>query len=312
VTDIYRPVRAFLANTKEHGARMAPTTTPQPVQFYSSGIRCSALLWRPDVNCPAPAVVLCHGFRGIKEWGLPEFAELFARAGFVALAIDYRGFGESDGERGRLVPREQVADIRAALSWLEAQSFTDASQLVVYGTSFGGGNAIQAAADDQRVRAVVCQVGLGDVRRGWSTLWSQLEPLLADDRKQRAVAGESGRVDPGKLLDNSQSNNAFAAVEARWPRARQTFPLEAVEAVFEFAPERAVAAISPRPVLFLGAGRDLAVPLSETESLYAAAAEPKRMHVYDIAHYDIYEHPHVDRAVADTLAFLTDNGIRPR
>lgn len=289
----------------------AAGVTPEPVDFFSSGTRCSALLWRPASSTPAPAVVLCHGFRGIKEWGLPAFAELFAQAGFVALVIDYRGFGESDGERGRLIPREQVSDIRAALSWLEAHDFVDAQRLVLYGTSFGGGNVVQAGADDPRAAAVVCQVGLGDVRRCWGALYARLEPVLAADRMQRAVTGVSGRIDPGGMLDNAQSNAAIAAAEARWPRIRQDFPIEAAEAIFEFAPERTVASIAPRPILFLGAADDLAVPISETKALFAAAHEPKRLHIYDIAHYDIYEHPHLDRAVADTLAFLAAHGIAP-
>lgn len=282
---------------------------PQAIDYYSSGVRCSALLWRPETTNPAPAIVLCHGFRGIKEWALPDFAELFVKAGFVALAIDYRGFGESDGERGRLVPREQVSDIRAAMSWLENQPFVDADQLLLYGTSFGGANVIQAAADDARVRAVVCQVGIGDVRRCWPEAWDRMEPLVAQDRRQRAVTGVSERIDPGLILDNSQSNAAFVEAEERWPQIRQTFPFEAVESIFEFAPERDVARISPRPVLFLGAGDDLAVPVAETDSLFREAEEPKALHVYDIAHYDIYESPHRERAVADSLAFFDANGI---
>lgn len=282
---------------------------PQAIDYYSSGVRCSALLWRPETSGPVPAVVLCHGFRGIKEWALPDFAELFVNAGFVALAIDYRGFGESDGERGRLVPREQVSDIRAALSWLEGQTFVDGDQLMLYGTSFGGANVIQAAADDSRVRAVVCQVGIGDVRRCWPAAWERMEPLVAKDRHQRAVTGASERIDPGLILDNSQSNAAFIEAEERWPQIRQTFPVEAVESIFEFTPEHDVARISPRPVLFLGAGADLAVPVEETESLFESASEPKSVHIYDITHYDIYESPHRERAVADSLAFFAKHGI---
>lgn len=282
---------------------------PEAVDYYSSGVRCSALLWRPERTSPAPAIVLCHGFRGIKEWALPDFAELFVNAGFVAMAIDYRGFGESDGERGRLVPQEQVADIRSALSWLEGQTFVDAEQLMLYGTSFGGANVIQAAADDSRVRAVVCQVGIGDVRRCWPTAWTRMEPLVVKDRHQRAATGVSERIDPGLILDNSQSNAAFIEAEERWPQIRQTFPMEAVESIFEFVPERDVARISPRPVLFLGAGEDLAVPVEETELLFDAALEPKCMHIYDITHYDIYETPHKERAVKDSLAFFAMHGI---
>lgn len=284
---------------------------PEAIDYYSSGTRCSALLWRPPTSRPAPAIVLCHGFRGIKEWALPDFAALFAEAGFVAMAIDYRGFGESDGDRGRLVPHEQVSDIRAAMSWLEGQHFVNADHLVLYGTSFGGANVIQTAADDRRVAAVVCQVGIGDVTRSWPTAWERMEPLVTDDRIRRAVTGVSARIDPGEILDNSQSNAAFVDAEARWPQIRQTFPLEAVEAIFEFAPERDVARISPRPALFLGAGNDLAVPVSETNALFTSAAEPKRLHIYDITHYDIYQSPHRERAVADTISFLAEHSIQP-
>jgi hypothetical protein len=43
----------------------------------------------------------------------------------------------------------------------------------------------------------------------------------------------------------------------------------------------------------------------------ADAGEPKRLHVYDIAHYDIYEHPHVNRAISDVVAFLAEHEVGP-
>lgn len=268
------------------------------VDFHSSGTRCSALLFTPATTAPAPAIVLCHGFRGIKEWALPDFASLFAEAGYVAMAIDYRGFGESDGERGRLIPAEQVEDIRAALSFLEGHERVDAGRLALYGTSFGGANVVQAAAIDQRVGAVVCQVGIGDVARAWPDALERFRDRLDEDRRQRAHTGVSARIDPGEILDNHQSNAAFAVMEQRFPQLRQTFPLEAVERIFEFRPEAVVADIAPRAALFIGATTDAAVPVEETTSLYAAAREPKRLEIFDITHYEIYESPHRERAVA--------------
>ena len=38
----------------------------------------------------------------VKELLLPAFAEYFANAGCVAMTFDYRGFGGSEGEPGRL------------------------------------------------------------------------------------------------------------------------------------------------------------------------------------------------------------------
>ena len=69
------------------------------VTYYSQGARISAVLYTPEGAGPGglPGIVLCHGFTGIKELILPDYARRFAAAGYVALAFDYRGFGESEG-----------------------------------------------------------------------------------------------------------------------------------------------------------------------------------------------------------------------
>lgn len=282
--------------------------TGEKVTYYSHGVACSALLWSPkDVAGAAPGVVLCHGFRGIKEWALPDFAAQFADLGYAALAIDYRGFGESDGQRGRLVPDEQVEDIRSALSFLAGQPGVDPNRLALYGTSFGGANVIAAAAVDERARAVVCQVGIGNVRRAWHEAYGRFEERLHTDRLERARSGKSATIDPGEILDNDQSNAAFEIATRRWPQLRQQFPLEAVDRIFEFAPEEVAAKISPRASLFIGAAVDNAVPVDETTHLYEAAKEPKHIEVFDITHYEIYESPHRERAVLLADGFFKEH-----
>lgn len=273
--------------------------TGEPTQFYSWGTRCAAVLWRPEVPAGerVPAVVLCHGFRGIKEWFLPDFAREFAARGYGVLTFDYRGFGESDGERGRLVPDEQVEDIRAAVAFLGGQEWVDDRRVAVYGTSFGGANVVAAAARDPQIGCVICQVGIGDTRRAWPEAYARFAERLAADRLARARTGVSETVDPGEVLDNPQSNAAFAAAEARFPQLRQRFPLAAVERIFEFKPEAVVGGIAPRAVLFIGATEDHAVPVEETTHLYEAASHPKALEIFDITHYEIYESPHRERAV---------------
>lgn len=58
----------------------------------------------PADSTKNPVIILCHGFGGIREILLPDFSEAFTRAGFSTITFDYRDFGDSDGERGRLVP----------------------------------------------------------------------------------------------------------------------------------------------------------------------------------------------------------------
>ena len=98
--------------------------------------------WWADANPDAPAVLYLHGAR----WNMTGHVrrmEQLRRMGFSVFAIDYRGFGKSDGD----LPSEQMAyeDARAAWSWM-AQQQPDASRRYIFGHSLGGAIAIDLAA----------------------------------------------------------------------------------------------------------------------------------------------------------------------
>ncbi|MBI4516643.1 MAG: alpha/beta fold hydrolase [Deltaproteobacteria bacterium] len=276
-----------------------------PVHFFSCGSKCAALVWRPDAGGserPRPGVVMCHGFTGIKEWLLPPFAEAFCAAGFVVLTFDYRGFGQSEGARGRLVPLEQVEDIRNAVTFLGAQPGVDAERIGLWGTSFGCANVVQAAGIDPRPWCVVGQVGFGSIPRRMrlSSTPEQRELLrvmLAQDAVQRVSTGVSQLIDPGTILNDEQSVAAFAQGLAALPQLATQLPLEAVERIMEYEPEQVVHRVAPRPLLLIGARYDTAVPISELECLYRAAAELKCLEILDIGHYEIYDLPHRTTAI---------------
>src|SRR3990167_8349182 len=133
--------------------------------FYSDGNKIAATLFIPDdlnESEKRPGIVLCHGFTCIKELILPDYARRFAAAGYVALAFDYRGFGDSEGERGRLIPSAQVADIRNSITFLETLDEVDPERIGLWGTSYGAANVIQVAGIDPRPKCIVAQVGFGD------------------------------------------------------------------------------------------------------------------------------------------------------
>lgn len=93
---------------------------------------------RPD----APAILYLHGARWSLTGQLFRIEEL-RDFGFSVLAIDYRGFGKSDGE----TPTEKTVyeDARAAWRWLAAQQ-PDPARRFIYGHSLGGAVAIDLAA----------------------------------------------------------------------------------------------------------------------------------------------------------------------
>lgn len=83
----------------------------QDVTFSSQGLSCAGWLYVPndlEGDEKRPAIVMAHGFSAVKEMYLSNFAEKFEEAGFVVLVLDYRYFGDSEGEpRGCLIPHEQ-------------------------------------------------------------------------------------------------------------------------------------------------------------------------------------------------------------
>lgn len=116
------------------------------------GSRLAADIFAPDdlrSNQRYPAILLCHGWGGLKS-GLARHVLRFAEHGFVALAFDYRGWGESDGRiissangptlkqagaqtlevrvaREIVDPIDQLLDVRNAFSFLLGEDCVDTS-----------------------------------------------------------------------------------------------------------------------------------------------------------------------------------------
>ena len=74
------------------------------LSIYSDGVRLSATIWQPDkksekkdTSTRFPAVLLCHGWGGIRDHLDSSYAPKFAAEGFVCLTFDYRTWGDSDG-----------------------------------------------------------------------------------------------------------------------------------------------------------------------------------------------------------------------
>ena len=275
-------------------ARPAPPI--QRVDFYSDGARLDGMLYTPEALPPGTkrgAVVLLAGYTYLKEFVLPDIARALSAAGYVALVFDYRGFGESDGPRWRLMPAEQVADARAALTFVADQTQVDRERLALVGVSLGGSNAIAAAAADPRVAAVVSIASPGNgerwlrgLRRYWE--WDEFLARLAADRTRRVRSGESSRVHPLEIvLPDPETESFFERVYGEFPQMRCELPLETAEALIEFRPEDVIGRLAPRPVLLMHGAADRLVPLDESRQLFERAGSPRRLEVLpEMGHFD--------------------------
>jgi pimeloyl-ACP methyl ester carboxylesterase len=238
-------------------------------------------------------VVLLAGFTYLKSLLLPDIAKALNAAGYPALVFDYRGFGDSDGPRWRLLPSEQVADARAALTFLADQPQVDPERLALGGISLGGANAIAAAAVEPRVAAVVTIASPGNgerwlrsLRRYWE--WDEFLARLAADRSRRVSSGESTRVHPLEIVPpDPEAESFFERIYTEFPEMRCELPLETAEALIEFRPEDQVARLARRPLLLVHGAADRLVPPDESRHVVERAGASGRLEVLPgIGHFD--------------------------
>lgn len=285
--------------------------------FYSAGIRLAANVHLPNDlrhGESRAGVVLCHGFGGIRKHVLPMVAQVFADAGYVVLRFDYRGFGDSEGTRGRIVPMEQVEDIRSALTYLAAQPEVDPERIGVYGSSFGGANAVFVAGIDERARCVVSTVGVGNGRRWLQRLrrhweWIEFLKALEEDRVKRVAGGESKRVSPDVIaVPDPGTHEWHEEVHRQFPERKYMLSLETADYLLEYRPEDVVHQIAPRPLLLIHVEDDLLVPTEESEILYERAGEPKKLILMrGLAHHDVYAGDHFEEVMKHALAWFEDH-----
>ncbi|MER7396222.1 CocE/NonD family hydrolase [Streptomyces sp. NPDC000151] len=100
----------------------------------------------PAVVLPAPLINIGHrAYLGmLSRW---------ARGGYAVLAYSQRGLAESTGEIHVAGPQD-VADATEVIDWLIQQGDVDSDRIGFFGSSYGAGTSLLAAARDPRIKAV--------------------------------------------------------------------------------------------------------------------------------------------------------------
>ncbi len=206
---------ALIFNTLHAQERKVDAPIPDDVSFrkeniVSEGTRMTAEVFAPKEpkSERLPTIVMSHGWGGTAAALRPD-AIVFARAGYLVIAFDYRGWGGSDSrliadgkpetKDGKLVaavkevrevvdPIDQTTDILNAIHWAVGDKQCDPQRLGIWGSSFAGGHVVYVAARDPRVKAFVSQVGSMDGR------WVIKEPKLRDYTFSQGTARARGAI----------------------------------------------------------------------------------------------------------------------
>ncbi len=233
-----------------------------PLPFFSERCRLDADLYLPaDANGPrgVPVVVVSSGYQGLKVIHPERFARALTPLGYAVLAFDYRGFGWSEGERGRLVPQDWVEDLRSAVDRVAGSSLADPDRIGLLGWGMGGGVVVAEASDDPRVRAVAALNCISDGERSTRSMhdeasWTRLFERIALDRARRATTGRSEITSPWDIvrLDLDERTDGYVGAELyKAPGFGSGVTLESADQLLRFSPERVVGRLAGRPLLIV-------------------------------------------------------------
>jgi dipeptidyl aminopeptidase/acylaminoacyl peptidase len=274
--------------------------TVEEVRFHSGDAGLAGTLkLPPDGSPPFAAVVQGPGWLGLRDANAYKpYHEALTAAGMAVLVFDYTGFGDSTGDATYLDPMGQVADWRAAVTYLETRSDIDAKRIGAFGSGgTGGGNAIVAAALDPRIGPVVSQVPIADgrdwlhrMRREYE--WLELLEQLRADRLRHVETGEWTMVAPREGImvptPERKASTIKADVDDRIPAQVK---LASAEAIFAYRPIDVVDRISPRALMLIAVENDATTPEDHAYALYERAGSPKRLVIQTgTTHYAAYAH----------------------
>jgi len=270
----------------------------QPITFRSEGAALAGVATGPDglsATDRRPCVIIMHGFGGHKNgpqqrWSSKQLADW----GYVCMRFDFRGCGESEGDKGVVRPDIQIADAGNAVSYMASRPDVDPDRILMIGTSYGASVAVCAAARDARVSAVIAQ-------GGWGIGENLFRFLHATPEKW---AKFTGMIDAGRAARRDGKP---------WPRAHRydivpvpehlranidgpstfDFSVETAEAFLSFNPETEVAKVAPRPLMLIHAAEDFVVPAEGSMELFRKAGKNAELYLISgVDHFMFGENEH--------------------
>lgn len=245
-----KPVAKQGLGPSDYAYVMPEGVTTKEIVYYSEGVPCYGKIFYPKGFDPAkktPAIVLGQGWAG-SHVSIEKYAAAFAKHGLVAMAIDYRGWGNSEGnvrllspvdlgggmekdenrhtiiqnatvwvKRTRLDARDQQDDYRNAISFIQGEPGVDPDRIGVWGSSYAGGNSLAVAGQDARVKAIAIQIpGINGNPDGTPPM--NYSGAVLEDAIKRARTGQGSELWTGysrsllidsEMIEANRENNTL-------------------------------------------------------------------------------------------------------
>lgn len=291
-----------------------PAYRIERVSFSSGGQTLVGHLYLPrgvDASTPAPAAVVTGAWMTVKEQMAGRYASELAQRGLVALAFDFRGWGESGGEpRAMESPAAKTDDIRAAVAFLHTRGEVARGRVGALGICASAAYVAAAAADTPGIasvalvapwlhdRAIVEQVyggpdavrtlidsGRAAERQFRATGVSTLVPAASTTDKSAVMFNVPYYTEPGRGLIPQWENRFNVASWEGW------LTLDAMP----------LAARLKQPLIMVHS-EAAAIPQGAKQFYARVGASKRALWLDKLSQFDFYDQPRAVTQAADAVA----------
>lgn len=246
----------------------------EATKFYSDRLELDGSFYYPSEGTKADqevAVVICSGFQGLNNIHPARFSRALTKRGYTCFGFDYRGFAESEGKPGRVLVEEQVRDIVAAVSFVQAKL---SKPIVLAGWGMAGGLILEAARLLKGLESLVSINGFYNAKRVQIAVrgeagWSEFQNWYLNEKKESSFTKTEKLFDPFRIYPLDPVTQGYVDGELRKNKdfGIDVF-LEFADSLLCFRPEAHLDEISHLPILIAHGEQNALHPRKEAESLF--------------------------------------------
>lgn len=213
---------------------------------------------------------------------------------------------------------KQTEDYHDAITFVRTLPEVDPERIAIWGSSFSGGNVIQASAVDRRVKAVIAQVPFVSGNSNAVGLMPIMPAIFAD--RAAITAGKPGETTSvvASSLEEAEARSSLSIlpeadaykffVQSPLPEGikwENKITLQSLFKLLKNEPRAYIHRIAPTPLLMIVAEDDTAVHVPTQLAVFGEASEPKELlFMPKTGHFDPYHGHAFEVNVEKQIKFL--------
>ncbi|EMB9891682.1 alpha/beta hydrolase [Acinetobacter baumannii] len=287
--------------------------TVEPLYVPCDQEMIAADFYIPKTNNKSAVIIMAHGFAGLRQFKLIQYAQRFAQAGYAVILFDYRYWGGSTGKPREMISiNSQLEDWKTMIQYASTCKFIDNRRIVLWGTSLSGGYALSLASELKNIQAIMVQIPYVDGAETAKLYPLQRYPQALKLSSQDYMGSKMGLnpkrlpvVDQYKLCFMPTADSYYGYLSIVNPDYYWSgeVPARVFFNLMRYRPIQLVRQINI-PVLFIAAQHDSLIPIESSREAATNIAPFVSYHEWDMKHFDIHHGSWFEKAVTTQLEFL--------